>query len=59
MQELLILIRELADTLARCQAFRLEELKRISQPIDSVGNTDAIPFEPWLEFEPVNGLTYL
>lgn len=48
MQELLTLIRELADTLAR-----------ISQPIDSVGNTDAIPFEPWLEFEPVNGLTYL
>lgn len=59
MLEIMENIRELADTLARCQAFRLEELKRISQPIDNVHTTDATPFQPWLEFEPVNGLTYL
>ena len=59
MQELLILIRELADTLARCQAFRLEELKRISHPSDIIERADDPLFQPWLEFEPVNGLTYL
>lgn len=48
MQELLILIRELADTLAR-----------ISQPLDIIERADDPAFEPWLEFEPVNGLTYL
>lgn len=48
MLEIMENIRELADTLAR-----------ISQPIDNVHTTDATPFQPWLEFEPVNGLTYL
>lgn len=58
MQELLSNIRELADTLARCQAFGSTELKRIGQPIEEITIPQEV-FEPWREFEPVNGLTYL
>ncbi len=47
MQELLSNIRELADTLAR-----------IGQPIEEITIPQEV-FEPWREFEPVNGLTYL
>ena len=48
MQELLTLIQELADTLAR-----------IGQPTAENIETIADTWQPWLEFEPVNGLTYL
>ena len=48
MQDLLTLIRELATVLDRMGLPSLDNIE-----------TDATPFEPWLEFEPVNGLTYL
>lgn len=48
MQEIIRNIQDLADMLAR-----------IGQPQEDVVTTDATPFQPWLEFEPVNGLTYL
>ena len=47
MQELISNIREIAGTLIR-----------IGQPIEETASEPEI-FEPWREFEPVNGLTYL
>lgn len=47
MQELFSNMQELADTLAR-----------LGQPIEEIA-LQPEAFEPWLEFEPVNGLTYL
>ena len=48
MLEIMENIRELADTLAR-----------IGQPTAENIETIADTWQPWLEFEPVNGLTYL
>ena len=48
MQEIIRNIQELADMLTR-----------IGQPLNDATETETAPFQPWLEFEPVNGLTYL
>ena len=48
MQDLLILIQELATVLDRMGLPSVDNIEIV---------TDA--WQPWLEFEPVNGLTYL
>ena len=48
MQELLILIRELATVLDRMGLPTAENIETIADT-----------WQPWLEFEPVNELTYL
>lgn len=44
----------------------MENIRELATVLDRMGlpsvdniEADATPFEPWLEFEPVNGLTYL